>query len=121
MQKFIYYFIISFLLASFVFILNSGDIAKKPWYRDDNFVLYATNLQKNIQGEDFKKAEENLDKLKKSWQKIVNRIQYSVEKDEINAINVNLARLTAYIKTGDKNQALAEMEEMWEHWHNLNQ
>jgi hypothetical protein len=49
------------------------------------------------------------------------RIQFAVEKDELMAININLSRLKAFIMTKDKNAALAELYEMWEHWNNLNQ
>ncbi|SHG66788.1 protein of unknown function [Thermosyntropha lipolytica DSM 11003] len=121
MSKILYYTVISLWLLIFVFILNSGDIAKKPWSHDDDFVLYATMLQKDITREDFRKASHDLEQLKKAWSKIVSRIQYSVEKEEINAIYVNLARLTAHIKNEDKKQALVEIEEMWNHWHHLNQ
>lgn len=121
MRKILYYSAISLLLLTFVFILNSGDIAKKPWEKDDNFVLYAARLQKDVAIKDFQRAEADLKQLKKAWSKIVKRIQYSVEKDEINSIYVNLARLTAHIENRDQKSARVEIEEMWNHWHHLNQ
>lgn len=121
MQKILYYAATFSLLLIFVFILNSGDTAKKPWGTDDDFVLYAARLQKDMEKGDFKKAKSDLNQLQKAWQQIVARIQYSVEKDEINAIYVNLARIKAHIKNKDPEPALVEIEEMWNHWHHLNQ
>ena len=48
------------------------------------------------------------------------RIQYSVEKDEINAINLNLARIKAYIALREGDEAYVELIEAMEHWENLN-
>ncbi|MBO8159253.1 DUF4363 family protein [Thermosyntropha sp.] len=120
MGKIIYYTSIIIILSLFVFILNSGDIAKKPWNREDDFEFYAESLHKNLKSENWIEAKKDLISLKKAWKKTVKRIQYSVEKDEINAINVNLARLTGYIENKDKSAGLAEIHEIQEHWHNLN-
>ena len=44
----------------------------------------------------------------------------SVEKNEINAIDVNLARLKSCVTSRDNTQALLELNEAREHWHDLN-
>lgn len=120
MQKIIYYSITVMVLISFTFVMNSGDYLRKPFSKEDNVSLYINNLEKNIIQEDWEEANNDYKNLKKAWEKVVVRIQFSVEKDEINFIEVNLARLGGYLKTKDKDEAIAELYEMEEHWNNLN-
>lgn len=109
-----------FLLIGFVLIMNGGDYLKKPRTSEDNFVLYANLLKEDLKQLNQEASAKNLEKLSTAWKKIIPRIQYSVEKDEINAINVNIARLQGYISIQNYNLAIIELYEIEEHWHNLN-
>jgi hypothetical protein len=120
MKKIKYYSCVVLLFAFFIFIMNGGDLFKKPMGTRDNFILYMDQLEDNISVYEWKQAESNYANLNQAWKMIAPRIQFSVEKDEINAINVNLARLKSGIATRDKNPALRELSEAREHWHNLN-
>ena len=120
MSKAIYYAITVIILISFAFLMNSGDYLRKPFTNQDDVAACINNLEKNIMEENWEEANQNYTDLKKAWEKIVVRIQFSVEKDEINFIDVNLARLGGYLKTKGKKEALAELYEMEEHWNNLN-
>lgn len=120
MQRVEYYVVITLIFAGFIFIMNGGDLFKKPLGTQDNFVLYLDRARENISAGEWEQAIDNNDKLNRAWKKIVPRIQFSVEKDEINAINVSLARLKGSIATRDKKPALVELSEIREHWENLN-
>ncbi len=54
--------------------------------------------------------------LSNLWDKIVSRVQFSSERDEINAFGVNLARLKGAIEAQDKSGSLQELSEAYEHW-----
>ena len=120
MKSLKYYAFVALLFAVFIFIMNSGDLFKKPLGSGDDFMLYMNHLEENISVNDWQTAGINYEKLHRAWKKIVPRIQYSVEKDEINAIDVNLARLESCITSQDKTLALLELNEAREHWHDLN-
>ncbi|MDD4548785.1 MAG: DUF4363 family protein [Syntrophomonadaceae bacterium] len=120
MGKISYYSAIILILVFFIVVMNAGDYSKKPRSESDDVVLYMEQLQQNILLEQWEEAEVNNKKLHKAWQKIIPRIQFSVEKDEINAISVNFSRLSAYITSRENEDALAELYESREHWDNLN-
>lgn len=120
MKSLKYYAFVVLLFALFIFIMNGGDLFKKPLGSGDDFMLYMNQLEYNISVDEWQTASATYEKLHRAWKKIVPRIQYSVEKDEINAIDVNLARLKSCITSQDKTLALLELNEAREHWHDLN-
>ncbi|MGS0763998.1 DUF4363 family protein [Syntrophomonas curvata] len=115
-----YYAVIALLFAVFVFIMNGGDLFKKPLGSQDDFALYMDKVRENITTDEWEQAVSNNEKLSRAWKRIVPRIQFSVEKDEINAINVSLARLKGTIANRDPKPSLVELCEIREHWDNLN-
>jgi hypothetical protein len=115
-----YYAVIILLFAAFIFVMNGGDLFKKPLGTQDDFVFYADQVRENIAADEWEQVVSNNDKLNRAWQKIVPRIQFSVEKDEINAINVGLARLKGTIAGRDPQASIVELYEIREHWDNLN-
>lgn len=120
MKKILLYVLPISLLIFFIFIMNSGNFFKQPRSSDDDFEAYASVLEQDMHWGDWKKAGEDFEFFYNAWQIIIPRIQFSVEKDEINEINVNLSRLKSYIKTENSDSALAELSEIKEHWENLN-
>lgn len=120
MQKAVYYMVTGVILLSFALVMNSGDYLKKPTSDKDNVSLYINNIETNILEDNWSGAEQNYENLKKAWDIVVKKIQFSVEKDEINFIEVNLARLGAYLKVEDEDGALGELYEIEEHWNTLN-
>ena len=59
--------------------------------------------------------------LSTAWEKVSPRIQFSVDKDEMKAIEVGLSRLQAFLQSQDRSQALATAAEIREHWDHLNE
>jgi len=108
------------ILIMFILFMNSGDYLKQPENSSDNFMLHIKSLEDDIKNEQWESAGDNAEKLTCAWKKVVTWIQFSVEKNEINAIDINLARLNAYVSARDKSNALAELWESLEHWQNIN-
>lgn len=121
MQKIWLYTIPLVILAGFVVIMNSGDYLKKPMSTQDNFICYLQETEQAIMREDWTGALDHSHNLNTAWEQVSRRIQFSVEKDQIQAINVNLSRLHAFLIARDRSQALGTTAEIREHWERLNE
>lgn len=121
MKKFLSYYVLPItMLVLFILFMNSGNYYKSPRGTSDDFEGHLRQVQQQVLTSNWKQAQRDFPLLSASWSEIIPRIQYSVEKDEINSINVNLARLHAYLDLHDPKNALAEINEAREHWDHLN-
>lgn len=121
MRKFWLFTIPVIFLAGFVVIMNSGDFLKKPMTTGDDFGYYLQEVERAVNQEDWNEALKHSRSLNIAWQKVSPRIQFSVDKDEMKAINVGLARLEAFLEAQNRSQALAAVAEIREHWEHLNE
>ena len=119
MRKFLVIAIPIVTLVFFVLVMLSGDILKQPLGRDDNIPQSIETVIQDVNHNDWETATKNTDNLNKVWDKVVSRIQYSSERDEINAITMNIARLRGGIQAKNKPIALTELSEAYEHWKQL--
>ncbi len=119
MRKFLVITIPILTIAIFILVMLSGNFLKRPLGKDDNIPEAIQLIINDIQSESWEEAEKKADELSILWNKIVNRVQFSSERDEINALNVNIARLHGTIWAKDKPGSLAELCEAFEHWHEL--
>ena len=53
------------------------------------------------------------------WDKVVNRVQFSAERNELDDLSMSIARLKGAIQAQDKPTGLTELSEAYEHWKNL--
>ncbi|MEW9094289.1 MAG: DUF4363 family protein [Clostridiaceae bacterium] len=107
------------ILIVFIVIMLSGSYLKKPLGKDDNLPLIIEATIDQVNHENWKQVDENINLLDDAWKKIVKRIQYSSERDEINSLGASLARLRGAVMAQDKSSALMELNEAYEHWRNL--
>ncbi|MBM7646049.1 hypothetical protein JOD45_002274 [Scopulibacillus daqui] len=119
MAKFLYYCIPMVMIIGFVLIMASSPLLKQPMGKNDNVEKYIKIVNRNIIDEKWTDAAKNQKQLKSAWEKVVRRIQFGAERDEMNDINKNIARLKGYIKANDKADALAELSELKNHWYNI--
>jgi hypothetical protein len=119
MRKFIVVSIPILTLALFVVIMLSGNYLKKPLGETDNIPGLIQILINNIDNEKWEEAKENTDKLSDTWDRIVERVQISSERDEINAFSMNIARLRGSIMAKSKANSLSALFEAYEHWKEL--
>jgi hypothetical protein len=119
MKKLIAYGIPFIVLTVFVLVMISGQYLKKPRTQEEDVEKYVELVTKYVMEENWDIAKENNNKLTKAWNKIVPRIQFSVERDEVYCLNLNLARLNGEITGEDKAGALAELGDINENWKEL--
>lgn len=119
MRKFMVISIPIFAIAIFVLIMQSGGFLKKSLGDDDNIPQIIEEIIQDISKGHWEGASNKTNDLKKAWDKIVWRIQFSSERDEINDFTVSLARLEGAILAQDKASAFMELKEALEHWRDL--
>jgi hypothetical protein len=106
-------------LVLFVLIMLSGGYLKKPMGGNDNIPELVQILIDNVNDENWVEAKNNTDKLSEAWSRIVRRVQFSSERDEINGFSMNVARLRGAIMAKNKANSLSVLFEAYEHWKEL--
>jgi Domain of unknown function (DUF4363) len=119
MIKLIHYLIPTIVLAFFIALMNAGPYLKEPRGEYDNVPKYFQMVEADVKTEQWDAAKNDLDALIKAWKFVIRRVQFDVERDEINGLSSNLARLDGSIDAKDKAGALAELAEAKGHWDEL--
>ncbi|NLX63365.1 MAG: DUF4363 family protein [Clostridiaceae bacterium] len=103
----------------FLAVMLSGNFLKQPLGKDDDIPGLIETLIKDIQDEQWDKVNQKAEELNNAWGKVVNRIQFSAERNEINNLSVALARFKGAILEKDRTSAIMELKEAYEHWNQL--
>lgn len=119
MRKFLIVTIPIITIVCFILVMLSGSYLKKSFYKDDNIPELIQVITENINYEKWEEASNNTEKLNEAWNKIVKRVQFSSERDEINGFSFSLARLRGSIQGKDKASSFSELSEAYEHWKEL--
>lgn len=119
MRKFVIRTIPIVTLAFFILVMQSDNFLKKPLGRNDDIPKSIELIINDINQGKWDDANNNTYQLSKAWKKIVMRVQFSAEKDEINSLDINISRLRGAIMSKDKSNALLELNEAYEHWDNI--
>ena len=98
-------------------MMNSGNLLKQPF--QDSFLKCLSEAKTHVNERRWDKATRDIKETQSIWDKVVKRVQFSVERDEINNLQHSLARLKGYIEARDQPGAFAELEEVKETWNDL--
>ena len=119
MRKFLVITIPIVTLAFFILIMLSGSILKQPLEKNDNIPESIELIIKDIESENWEDANKKAEDLSNSWKRIVRRIQFSSERNQIDSFDISIARLRGAIIAKDKSSSYAELNEAYKHWENL--
>ncbi|MBP1754421.1 MAG: hypothetical protein H6Q59_819 [Firmicutes bacterium] len=119
MRKFIVAAIPIAALVLFIVIMISGSFLKKPFGTDDDVTKSIENVMKDVNEEAWDKAVVEVDELESAWRKVIKRIQFSEERDEINFLTSNIVRLRGAVTSKDKSDSLMELNDAYSHWKEL--
>jgi hypothetical protein len=119
MKKFISYSIPIVTLTIFVLLMLGGNYLKKPLNSSENIIAFVEISIEHAKVEKWDMLKQDIASIDSAWKKIVPRIQFSVERDEIYNISLNLARLRGSISAEDKSSTLIELNEIIENWDEL--
>lgn len=107
------------LLLLFVSIMTGDWYYKRPHSRRDDVTAHIAGLRTALLAEEKEAAQLAWQELDTAWRLVIRRVQFSVERDEINGLNVSLARVRGALQADDFASALIELAEVEEHWVNL--
>jgi hypothetical protein len=109
---------ITFLLLS-VAVMTCGGYLKEPLGEDDRLIDALHRVEQDVNAKNWEQAEKHIDEAKKAWDKIANRIQFSVERDKMMEINGSLAKMKGSIKAQDDKTVLEQIYYTYDVWENL--
>ncbi|WP_053220296.1 DUF4363 family protein [Virgibacillus senegalensis] len=119
MKKFLLYFIPLLTLAVFIAVMNSGAFLKQPIGKDDRLYESIQNLEADIKDKNWKKAKSEAIYMEKAWDKVVRRIQYSVEKEHILEIDGTISRIRGGVEAKDDQSVMEEIYYYYGQWEQL--
>ncbi|MFT5872830.1 MAG: hypothetical protein ACI8WT_001767 [Clostridium sp.] len=119
MKKFISYAIPLVTLTAFVLLMLGGNYLKKPRNPSEDIVAFVELSIKHAKVEKWDMLQQDIKSIEFAWKKIIPRIQFSVERDEIYNISLNIASLKGAIASEDKSSTLIELNQIMENWDEL--
>lgn len=96
-----------------------GNYFKRPLNSSEDVVAYTKLSIKHAKVEKWNMLEQDVLNIDYAWKKIMPRIQFSVERDELYNISLNIARLKGAIVSEDKSNTIIELNEIIENWDEL--
>jgi hypothetical protein len=106
-------------LLLFICIMFSGNILKKPLGEDDNIPKSIDDIIEAVNNEAWDEANGKFRSLESAWDKLIFRVQFGSERDEINKLSTSIARLKGAMEAEDKAESLMELYEAYNHWDRL--
>ena len=119
MKKFISYAIPIVTLTAFVLLMLGGNYFKKPQTPSEDVIAFVEISIAHAKIEEWGMLHQDIVNIDTAWEKIIPRIQFSVERDEIYNISLNIASLRGSIASEDKTSTLIELNEIIENWNEL--
>ncbi len=107
---------VAYLLPIVAIILFLVVMLSPSIFKGQGVYQEINRLTQDVNKEDWNSANARLLSLDKEWQKVINRIQFGAEREEINSLSRSLARLKGIINAEDKDSALIELAEINHYW-----
>lgn len=118
-RKWLLYLIpIVFLLFS-IGLMAGGSILKHPLGEDDRLLEAVQKLEADVKHKQWDQANDHIEYALKAWNKVVNRVQFSVEREYMLEISGALARIKGGIKAEDDKAIMEEVYFFYDLWGNL--
>lgn len=119
MKKIISYAIPIVTLTAFIVLMLGGNYLKKPLNSSEDVVAFVELSIEHAKVGKWDMLQQDIASIDTAWKKIIPRIQFSVERDEMYNISLNIARLRGSIASEDKPSTLIELNEIIENWDEL--
>ncbi len=107
------------ILAACVLVMASGAWLKEPFSADDDVLGLVQELEQLTKKEDWESAWMTAQAAHDAWQRVVNRIQFSVEREIIFQISGSLAKMQGAVQAEDASAILQEIYYFYDLWSNL--
>lgn len=106
-------------VITFVCVMLSGEYMKKPRNEQEDVNKYISVTMAYVEAGDWEKAQEEMDKLDNACRKVLKRVQFGSELDEINDLTNSIARIKGAIRAKDLGITLSELTEFYDQWENI--
>jgi hypothetical protein len=107
------------ILAVFIVVMAGGKWFKQPFGEDDQLLQAVKQLEKNVQDKKWSEAKERSEYTERAWNKIVNRIQFSMEREYMYDISGTLSRIKGGVQVEDDKAIMEEIYFFYGLWENL--
>ncbi|BFH16261.1 DUF4363 family protein [Paenibacillus melissococcoides] len=107
------------LLVFFGAILGSGNFLKQPLGKEDRLLEAVQSIEQHIEKKNWNQAKDKIEYASNAWKRIVNRIQFSVEREYMYDISGILSRIRGGIVAKDDAAVMEEIYFFYELWDNL--
>jgi len=114
----LYGLVICSIGAIFLFSASTNYL-KKPFSHDDNVQVHISNINSMVDKEDWVQAAIELKELETAWGKVVKRIQFTGEEDDIKRIYESLYRLQYMLQIKDVPGVKEELATIEFSWHDI--
>ncbi len=108
-----------FMITIFIAIMGSGFILKNSFTGNDDVINQINLVQMAVTNDEWEQASVELASGFKAWEKVKNRIQFSVERVFIEDIDVELATLAGAIKAENSDLSIVTTEKIKILWKEL--
>lgn len=106
-------------LSIFILVMTTGSYFKKPFLDNDYVLSHIDQVTTYVTEGEWGKASDEIKEAKRAWNKVVTRIQFSTERNEINALKIKLERTEGYISAKELGGVLSELSEARLIWSEL--
>lgn len=107
------------ILAASVLVMTSGGWLKQPLRGDDDVLGLVREMEQLAKGENWEGAWAKSVAANEAWHHVVNRIQFSVEREMILEISGSLAKMQGAVQAEDASAMLQEVYYFYDLWSNL--
>lgn len=107
------------MMVIFIAIMGSGAFLKKPITGNDDLIKEITLVEKSVKKNNWNEANNSVEQGFVKWEKIKNRIQFSVEREFIDEIERELAVLKGTVQAKDMKTAITTVEKIKIIWEDL--
>jgi len=107
------------MLIVFIAVMGSGFILKNSFNSDDDVIKQINLVQKAVMADNWEQAGIELEGGFIAWEKVKNRIQFSVERVFIEDIDIELATLAGALKAENKDISIISTEKIKILWKEL--
>lgn len=118
-RKWLIYLIPTVFLLFSIALMTGGSLLKEPFGEDDRLKEAIQKLEADVKNKQWKQARDHAQYALTAWNKVVNRIQFSVEREYMLEISGSLARIKGGIEAEDDKAIMEEIYFFYDLWDNL--
>ncbi|SFE36551.1 protein of unknown function [Alteribacillus iranensis] len=119
LNKMLLYCIPTLFMLLSAALLAGGTWIKEPLGEKHDIMAQMEYMHSLIDKKEWEKASDEYDNVEASWETISKRVQFSVERDDLEAINETLAKIKGGMKQKDTSIVYPELYYFYELWEQL--